>query len=282
MKKWAITAVVYLLAVIGGYFVYSVFMNDTTTTEHVKHETDADANKGHGEHGEEKDTEGHGEHGGHESAAPEKSEVVTKLNVVGNKLTINITDLKENPVEELEVNHEKLLHLIIVDEHLDQYYHLHPEQIDVGVFQTDIQLKDGTYKAFIDIKPKKLSYKVLPVEFKIGDTDEHGHGELKEDVSLTKTIDGQEASLHVSSYKIGEPIILDFTLPNAELQPYLGAMGHVVILDEHAENYIHVHPLNDTEPKFETKFETPGLYKLWGEFQIDGKIYYFPYVIKVQ
>jgi hypothetical protein len=53
-------------------------------------------------------------------------------------------------------------------------------------------------------------------------------------------------------------------------------MGHVVILDENAQDFLHVHPANDREPIFETQFKQPGIYKIWAEFKQNGKVRAFP------
>ena len=54
--------------------------------------------------------------------------------------------------------------------------------------------------------------------------------------------------------------------PITNLQPYLGAVGHVVILDEKADQYLHVHPVDEKssgpEAKFKTSFPKSGIYKV--------------------
>jgi hypothetical protein len=51
----------------------------------------------------------------------------------------------------------------MVDEHLQKYYHVHPEQRGNGEFRIGNNLPEGFYKAFIDIKPKNLANHVAPV-----------------------------------------------------------------------------------------------------------------------
>lgn len=277
MKKWISWAIAYLVIVIAAYNIYGVIVNDGVAIDD-QHDS-AHSSDGSMEEGGDDHSDDHGSHGD----TPADSEVEVSVNVSGDKLTIYATDLSGNPVEELEISHEKLLHLIIIDDHLANYYHLHPEQIDVGTFQTFKSLPDGSYKAFIDIKPVGLDYVVKPIDFTIGEkTASHGHASLEVDQSLTKTVNNQKVELTVSSLEVGEPVSLSFALPDAKVEPYLGAMGHVVILDEHAENYIHVHPKNETETIFETQFDQPGLYKLWGEFKIGGEVLVYPFVIEVK
>lgn len=281
MKKWVFSALGYLLVVIIGYSIYSFAAAPDSTEVQSDHGGHGEETSEHGGHGTGDETEGHGEHG---SEANTDSEVVIDFEADANNIAIQLKDQQGEPLDELEVNHEKLLHLIVVDEHLEKYYHLHPDKTGDGRFEMEKALDEGSYKAFVDIKPTNAAYHVEPIGFTIGEAEaSHGHSTLKPDSNFTKTVDGVETKLDVSSFKVGEDITLSFSFEDSiVLQPYLGAMGHVVILDETAENFIHVHPVSDTETKFVTNFDKPGVYKLWGEFQIDGKVYTYPFIIEVK
>jgi len=269
MKKWAISAIVYLLVVIGCYTFYDVYFNkEADHGETNTHEASTSAE----EHGH-----------GHEEGEVKAGEVKTTIVYNKGKITIVLNDENGKPVDDLKVNHEKLLHLIVVDEHLDQYLHLHPEKVGEGRFELTQELKDGAYKAFIDIKPEKLNYHVTPVAFTVGKLqDSHSHNKLNADQSFAKTIDGKTAEMEVSSFEPQKPVTLTFKVDESSLEPYLGAAGHVVILNETADRYLHVHPVNENEPVFETQFDQPGMYKIWAEFKQDGKIRVFSYVIEIK
>jgi hypothetical protein len=274
MKKWAISAIVYLLVVVGGYVIYDEFIKKD------------ELNVGHSEEGNyekaEVSDQSHSHEVGDESEA---GEVKTTLNYEDGKINITLKDGNGKPVNELEVNHEKLLHLIVVNDELDQYYHLHPEKVGVGQFEvTGPPLINGAYKAFIDIKPKNLKYEVEPVAFHVGEgsKESHGHSTLTVDEELIKTIDGETVELEISSLESGHEVTVSFQLDEGKLETYLGAAGHVVIVDEQAEKYLHVHPLDESKPVFETHFNQPGKYKIWAEFKQDGKVRVFPFVIEIQ
>ncbi|MBS4211355.1 MULTISPECIES: hypothetical protein [Neobacillus] len=271
MKKWALAAIVYLLAVSGGFIVYDVYFDK----EEVPH-GEAASHESNEKHIA---SEGHG----HEGGEVKNGDVTPNFTYNKGKITIYLKDQNGNPVDDLEVNHEKLLHLIVVNDQLDQYYHLHPEKVRAGQFEIAYELKDGAYKAFIDIKPKKLNYHVKPAAFTVGVSQEtHHHNRLKADETFKKTVDGKTAELVVSSFEAGKPVTLDFKLDESTLEPYLGAAGHVVILDEEANLYLHVHPHNEKVPIFETQFERRGTYKIWAEFKQEGKVRVFSYVIEIK
>ena len=105
---------------------------------------------------------------------------------------------------------------------------------------------------------------------------------------MSKTIDNTEASLQIEPGTVtaGQTVQLNFNLvdvstkqPIADLQPYLGERGHLVIVRQANEitkaNYIDAHAMPDTgngKIQFMTSFPKPGKYKLWGQFNRNGKI----------
>ncbi|MBY0221430.1 hypothetical protein [Sporosarcina aquimarina] len=88
--------------------------------------------------------------------------------------------------------------------------------------------------------------------------------------------------LKANNIEAGQDISLLFDLRGATPEPYLGALGHVVILDENAEHFIHVHPVSDDKTQFKTVLTEAGKYKLWAEFQFDGEVYVYAYVIEIR
>ncbi|PAE44020.1 hypothetical protein [Bacillus sp. 7884-1] len=271
MKKWAITALVYLLVVVGGYYVYASFAEIE-----FHNETKAPHNKeAESSHGQE-----HEENGDNHNS---ESEVIPTLQVENGELIITLTDLAGNPVSELEVNHEKLLHLIVVSTDLKEYQHLHPQTNEPGVFKVAHSLQAGEYKAFVDIKPTGKTYEVAPISFMVGENhNEHEEDSLTVDTELTKEAGGHTVKLLPSSLKVNEDIQLTFDLGGDTPEQYLGALGHVVILDQKGDNYIHVHPLEGNEPVFATKFTEPGVYKIWAEFKFSGQVFVYPYVVEIK
>ncbi|MEH7305116.1 hypothetical protein [Neobacillus drentensis] len=286
MRNWAIAGILYVTVVIFGFQAYDKWIaEDQTKAAESESQMAMGENKSKqemsGGHQEEEKESTHG----HEMTSEdhEGSEVNAFVQIDKSKIKIFLKDKAGNPIDELEVNHEKELHLIIVDEQLQKYYHVHPERTGKGEFTINNNLPEGFYKAFIDIKPTDFAYKVEPVPFVVGNpsTAAHGH-ELVPDTKFRKTVDGETVTLNVSSFKAGESVTLSFDLDQTNLTPYLGAMGHVVILDEYGKEFLHVHPSNDQEPIFETTFEKPGIYKIWAEFKQNGKVRAFPFVIEIK
>ncbi|KMJ56857.1 hypothetical protein AB685_19215 [Bacillus sp. LL01] len=291
MKKWVGSALIYLLIVIGGYSAYSFYAggNEAQDADHGEHQNE-DSHDEHGEeeghdeeHGdhEEGNEDGHGDHGDHEGDT--SSEVKADVELDGGELTITLTDLDGNPMDDLEVSHEKLMHLVVISEDLEVFQHLHPEKMSAGVFTTDAELEDGMYQAFVDIKPSELQYVNEPHPVMVGKHAGHedAHVHLEAESQWTKEQGDYTVTLDLNNFSVKENVVLSFDIEGAEPENYLGALGHVVVVDEGLDEFIHVHPRKGTEPVFEAHFSKPGMYKLWAEFKLNGEVYAFPYVLEI-
>lgn len=252
----------------------------------------------HKRENESKETNGHGEHaGGHETAADHYNAAFTWNEPVRasneSELTIRITDQDGGPVQDFDVNHEKLLHLILVNRDLSFFDHIHPDYKENGVFTVNTTFPTGgDYKLFADFVPKGAGGATLSewvqVEGEAGESSA-----IQPDSSLIKQVNGKEIELSLSNTLSNEEVVLAYHIQDAKtkqginnLEPYLGAVGHVVILSEDAEQYIHVHPLDErsTGPKaeFATTFPHSGIYKIWGQFQHQGEVMTVPFVVEIK
>src|SRR5699024_523020 len=229
------------------------------------------------------------EHKGHKSShhhhenhhANVKSEVDVLVHYENNLLTIELKD-KAGNAPTLELSHVKIFNLIIVSFDLKQYYHLHPVDKGNGIFQQEINLTEGLYKVFADITPQDLNYKIEPIDLQVGSTEQNNQASLQPDTTFQKTINDITVKLEMNSLVVNEPTTLDFQISGGQPEPYLGALGHVIIIDEDIEQFIHVHPESADKTVFHTQFTEPGIYKIWGEFKFDGEVLTFPFVIEVK
>ncbi|MBO9609877.1 MAG: hypothetical protein J7639_28225 [Paenibacillaceae bacterium] len=209
------------------------------------------------------------------------------------KLAIQVKDANGKAVQDFEINHEKLMHLIIVNKDLSFFNHIHPEWDGKGTFTVDTSFPSGgEYKLFADFVPKGGSGATLGEWVKV-DGDTKPQASVTADAKLVKVVDGKEVTLTLGSTKAKAEAKLTFTVKNdktkegiGNLEPYLGAVGHVVILSEDTEQYLHVHPVDEKasgpEAQFMTTFPNPGTYKIWGQFRHQGSVFTVPYVVEIQ
>jgi len=80
-----------------------------------------------------------------------------------------------------------------------------------------------------------------------------------------------------------------------DLEPYLDAWGHTLILSEDARDYVHSHPTQlipdgsdrsairgGPEISFEAFLPRAGRYRIWSQFQRHGRVITVPFTIEVK
>jgi len=220
-------------------------------------------------------------------------------------LTLDIFEADgTTPVAEFDEVHTKLLHLILVSEDLTEFLHLHPDYDGNGKFILNDALlpKAANYVIFADFTPTSDEQQVI-----------RGTLNTQNAVSVTPELTTSEAEFAVGSLKVhleipevlnaGEETVIGFHVTDTEsgdpvddLDEYLGAAGHLVILDNTANVYIHTHPaegdhdMNNMDGmnmhygpdvRFEATFPDTGLYAMWLQVQYQDEVYTFPFVVNV-
>ncbi|HLS10178.1 hypothetical protein [Lentibacillus sp.] len=209
-----------------------------------------------------------------------ESEVKTNVRYNSGIVFIELEDDNGNP-SDLTVQHEKEMHFIIVSNDLDEYYHLHPEKEQQGSYAVNQKLNDGTYQAFVDIAPENKVYQVTPNTLQVG-TRETSKVNLVGKDTWTKERDGKTVTLDAVDATVGQEVPLVFDMRGEKPDQHLGALGHVVIVDEDVEQYIHVHPGSEDTTTFNAHFSKPGMYKIWAEFKFDDNEHVYPFIIEVK
>lgn len=70
-----------------------------------------------------------------------------------------------------------------------------------------------------------------------------------------------------------------------DLEPYLGAMAHVMVLSADGRDFVHVHAVDSrssaSRMSAHAVFPRAGLYKLWAQLQRQGKVATIPFVVRL-
>lgn len=209
---------------------------------------------------------------------------------------------KKEPLTAFDIAHERIFHLMIVRKDLGQFAHEHPEQRKDGTFDLTYTFPtEGTYHLFADVAPRGKGSQVLmaTVEVKAGKTakataftlDTAGApkpsvvGGMKAVLSFDRPRPEAQTmntlTVTLTDAKTGTPI--------TDLQPYLGAMGHMVLVHEDGTTYVHSHPdelkadvgKNGVVP-FLARFAKAGRYRCWAQFQRDGEVLTTDFVVEVK
>ncbi|NEW34397.1 hypothetical protein GV791_17795 [Nocardia cyriacigeorgica] len=183
------------------------------------------------------------------------------------------------PVTAYSPIHDKELHLIVVPRELTGFWHVHPELAADGTWSVRLNLPAaGAYRVFTDIAPQALG-KTITLGADLAVAGEYAPHQVPEPVR-TYHVDGYEVEL-TGDLSTGAGSLLTLTVrkdgaPVTDLQPYLAAYGHLVVIRAGDLAYVHVHPNGEpgdgiTAPGPEVSFHTavpgPGTYRLFLDFK---------------
>ncbi|NMG23061.1 hypothetical protein, partial [Brasilonema bromeliae] len=211
-------------------------------------------------------------------------------------LAIDVKDKEGRPIANFDTFQEKLMHLIVVSDDFQSFNHIHPTYKGNGRFEVQADfLHSGNYTLFSDYKVAGKAEQVSVLKAQVPGKSPAA-SEI--DLATTKTLGDTKANLKLSqpTIKAGQEVHLIFNLQDAannqplkDLKPYLGERGHLVILKQSSPlteaDYIHAHALKNTpagEIHFITSFPQAGKYKMWGQFNRNGKIITADFWVDVQ
>ncbi|WP_148613522.1 hypothetical protein [Nocardioides rubriscoriae] len=192
------------------------------------------------------------------------------------ELAFRVEDDAGRPVTDYDVKHDKLLHLVVVRRDFSGFQHVHPTLDATGTWRVPVDLTPGAWRVLADFVPAGADGVVLGADVAVpGPTDPAP----RTPPTRSATVDDYTVTLG-SDLVAGEHSMLTLTVaqdgrPVIDLQPYLGAYGHLVALREGDLAYLHVHPEDGPAgPALEFGAEVPsaGRYHLYLDFEHDGVV----------
>ena len=218
--------------------------------------------------------------------------------------------------------HEKQYHLFVISQDMAHFEHIHPEQAADGSWSIDVVFpKAGYYKILSDFLPEggapQFAARPLVTAGYTGDLSgssaalvpDSVSGKTVGDITATVAYDPPafvaglygHLNFHLTDTATGRPI--------TDLQTYLGAFGHTLIMSEDMTHYVHAHPLDilaqpddDGGPPqllipigadleklrggpdvtFEGLMPKPGVYRAWTQFRRNDRIHTFAFTFGVE
>jgi P-type Cu+ transporter len=232
---------------------------------------------------------------------------------VATTLRFNVTDASSGSPVNPVLAHEKEMHLIAVSRDLGYFAHIHPERTgQTGEYQvTHTFPVPGDYVLYDEFELAETGDEHHRFDLRVGGSGSPA-AQLTPDMSPKQSGDytarivggpvkaGDHSSFVVTIEQNGKPV--------TDLEPYLGAASHVVVLDESAGGFAHVHAVagaaeeaphaGDTEADMEEMsapparfgpelsfthtFEKPGLYKVWSQFSHNGQVQTVSWVVEAR
>ncbi|MGW6703826.1 hypothetical protein ACWGDE_02875 [Streptomyces sp. NPDC054956] len=200
-------------------------------------------------------------------------------------LRFAIKDNAGKAVTDFTTAHDKELHLIVASRDLNTFRHLHPARAGDGTWSTPVNLPAaGDYRVFADFTPSKKGATALTLGTDLAVSGNYQPRELPAQ-QATAEIDGYTVTLdgYLTTGKMSD-LTLNVTKdgkPVTDLEPYLGAYGHLVALRAGDLAYLHVHPEGEpgdgtTKPgpavSFMATAPTDGAYRLFLDFKHQGTV----------
>jgi len=204
------------------------------------------------------------------------------------------------PFSQIEIDHTKLMHVIGVRSDLNEFFHIHPEPLESGIFTIPYVFSSpGTYKLWSEVKKDGVIHSFGHPLF-----DVQGEGEREsKQVSFERNVvvGGYQVSLELAEpVGKGHEHDLSFdvhTLQGSEvtLENYLGVPMHLAVIKDDLTQFIHTHPeegdhhgfqliqeawangdhahpdvVEDEAVNFHVTFPEAGLYKVFAQFRPEG------------
>jgi hypothetical protein len=180
------------------------------------------------------------------------------------------------PLEKLQVQHEKFMHVIGVREDLNEFFHIHPRNEGPGLWVASHTFaKGGKYKIWADIAVRGAVFSLAEPLLLV--SGEQGAASKPATFADSVTVSGFEVSLAHT-----EPLIAPgtnefvFTLRDRagaviDTEDFLGAPMHMVVLKEDLSDYRHAHPEprapGASDIRFRQILDQPGKYKVFAQFR---------------
>lgn len=292
-REWLIIAgVVVLGGVITGGLIYRNHKNDMAGMDHS------------------------------EMAASTQSHATYSLNLMSGKsylaakpvmMHFAIQDQDGKVLKDFDTVHEKKLHLIVVRKDRTNFQHVHPTlDQNSGMFMIEPFTfpTDGDYRVFADFTPSNsqmgpdgMKLAATPYQdVQVGDMSKYTPQPIGDD-KLQSSANGFDTSIFFppsddspgvtsQNFTSGTSNAVVVTINKngqafKNLQSYLGALGHMVVLGPKLE-FIHGHPsTGDTTNQFglvtfNVTFPDPGQYKLFLQTQADNLVNTTDYTVTVK
>ncbi|MGW0658489.1 hypothetical protein [Streptodolium elevatio] len=204
-----------------------------------------------------------------------------------------ITGPDGKPWTRYERSHDKDLHLIVARRDLSGFQHVHPVLGSDGTWSVPLTFPSaGDYRVFADFAPAgdpdggltlgadvsvSGDYRATPLPTPVRTAEVDGYA-----VTLEGDLTTSASMLTLNVSKGGRPV--------TNLQPYLGAYGHLVALRQGDLAYLHVHPQGEPGDGktpagpgigFHAQAPSAGSYRLYLDFQHEGVVRTAEFTVRV-
>ena len=199
-------------------------------------------------------------------------------------------------VRRFESVHERVFHLFVVGRDLEYFAHVHPTLRRNGALDVDVEVpKPGAYELIADFLPEggapQLIHRAVVTAGYTGalsavpgvaaDLEDKSDGSVR--VHLTPP-DPRARREQLLTFELHDPAS---HAPVKDIEPYLGANGHLLIVGADFGAVFHSHPVAEVSSPhgptvvFQVLFPQAGMYRLWAQFQRAGRVATVPFTVRI-
>ncbi|SCL37196.1 protein of unknown function [Micromonospora pallida] len=208
---------------------------------------------------------------------------LTPVSAPAGEFAFRITGPDGHAITAFDEAHDKRMHLIVARRDLAGFRHVHPTMDPDGTWRIASPLAEpGSWRAFADFTPTGAEPLTLGLDVAVPGAFTP---RTLPAPTATATVDGYAVTL-TGELRPGDTSELTLTVrrdgvPVTDLQPYLGAYGHLVALRQGDLAYLHVHPDGapgdgrtrpGPEVRFRAEVPSAGTYRLFLDFQHGGTV----------
>lgn len=200
-------------------------------------------------------------------------------------------------VKRFDLVHERVFHLFVISQDLEYFRHVHPTLHQNGSLDVDIELpRAGVYQLIADFMPAGGAPQLLQKSIVTAGYN----GPLVAPPALRRDTDDEVVSGARVKLTMPEPIagreqLVTFELEDAatgsplhDLEPYLGAAGHLLLVSADLSIASHSHPVAEISTAggptvvFQMLFPRAGDYRMWVQFQRHGEVITSSFTVPVK
>lgn len=208
----------------------------------------------------------------------------------GKPIMLTVEFLKDNENVNLEFSHEMKVHLMVVNEELNWFRHIHPEEQADGSYTISETFPNaGKYFLFSDFKPQDAAGIVDKKEIIVKGNSDNNKADFS--TKFVSVMEGYTVTLeNGNDLQTNRPQPLEISvekegkkLTESDIRPYLGATAHIAMINKEDKDFLHIHPMSGKPfPIYaEAHIKKPGVYRIWVEFQTNGKVHTADFTVNV-
>src|SRR5262249_47947231 len=126
-----------------------------------------------------------------------------------------------------------------------EFAHIHPELQADNTYRVSYTFpRAGTYSLYADYTRPGGAQTISRFDLKV-QGPARGADRVVPDREWTKTVDGLQVKLSMpAQLRAGQDLTFRFDVSADDLEPYLGAWGHIMIVSADRQEFIHAHPVD--------------------------------------